>query len=133
MSCTTETFCCSGSTSEWTARPPSRYDALMIKRLLMIVLIACLAIPAVAAPLCHSVGQPSPVAVHHGGHHDSTPTAPWEKAQLIHGCIGCIAPLYSSLQPRELKRMLAIPKSSSIAHGLPRSRDGPDTPPPRFA
>src|SRR6218665_2413345 len=69
-SCRMATCCTSSSTSDRHRVAPGtcrRYAAPMIRRLLLALLVACLALPAAAAPL-HCM-QGSTAAKHGGDHH----------------------------------------------------------------
>jgi hypothetical protein len=110
------------------------YTAHMFRRLLMTLLIACLALPAMAAPLCH---QPAPVAAAHEGHathHENGDQENTDTDQLpslaLHGCIGCAVP--------HSARLIAVapvsPDAMRVAtrHHLPvGDHTVPDPPPPR--
>ena len=100
---------------------------VMLRRILMALLVACLALPAVAAPVCHATPAAASHAMHHGQkqHEDSVP-------QLIHGCIGCVTPPRVDLAvalPPALPAIVPVP--AALPH-LATTRASPDTPPPRF-
>ncbi|TPG39644.1 hypothetical protein EAH79_13105 [Sphingomonas koreensis] len=100
--------------------------AAMIVRLLLGLLLACLALPATAAMPCHDGGaamaMPMPAASHHG-----------DKAAAPHLCVGCVPP--SSWRGAVVSAPLA-PAALPPAHTLGRFTVGrsapPATPPPRF-
>ena len=106
----------------------------MFRRLLMTLLIACLALPAAAMPLVH--GQ-APAPQHHAmmmaGHEHHAPnhqTQPQHQAAQ-HDCIGCIAPLGGLAAPAaQLLSPAALPRPA-LADRLGAMRAGPETPPPR--
>lgn len=62
----------------------------MLLRILLAALVACLSLPAMAAPVCHApevtAAQPQ-----HGHHAPATPDRE-ERATPAHMCIGCIPP-----------------------------------------
>lgn len=111
----------------------------MLRRFLLAVLIACLAVPAAAMPLAHPVmeapaataemshaataavdchGKPAP-------HHQQTP------APAKHDCIGCIAPL-GFLPAATAPLMLAgQPPIPALVTNAALARAGPETPPPK--
>src|SRR3546814_16266038 len=64
----------------------------MIARLLLVLLLAGLALPATAAMPCHDAAPP-PMAgmTHHAPAISDAPTAP-AKAMPAHLCIGCVPP-----------------------------------------
>lgn len=98
----------------------------MIRRLLLALLVACLALPAAAAPLhCAQVAE-----THDSGHHSTKPEAP-PQAPPAHDCIGCIAP-FSGAAPALASAWYA-PSPVVIRGPLPLARlsSGPDTPPPK--
>lgn len=101
----------------------------MIRRLLLALLVFCLAIPAMAAPL-HCLPQPAQTITLHHAHHGEQRQAPSPAAQG-HDCIGCIAP-YAGLPPMlatqlpPAKQAKPLPAAWTMGyHG------GPETPPPR--
>jgi len=110
----------------------------MFRRLLMTLLIACLALPAAAMPLVHGPApapqlQPQHHATMMAGHEHHAPARHSEPQHQAaqHDCIGCIAPLaglaapaLQHLQPAELPR-------PALADRLGATRTGPETPPPR--
>lgn len=98
----------------------------MLRRLCLLLLMACLALPAMAAPL-HCAPAPTIAAAAHHGHHSEK--APVQAPQ--HDCIGCIAPFASSSAP---DRTDLPPVSREKPHDdlrLAGPVHDPDTPPPR--
>ena len=108
----------------------------MLRRLLLALLIACLAFPAAAMPMLHS-GMDRESEAHHAmmahEHHHAMPASDHDDgmAGQMHDCIGCMA-RYDGLAlpeapfvPAELVRCIAGP--AQIAGSGP----GPETPPPR--
>lgn len=104
----------------------------MLHRLIMALLIACLAVPAAAMPVlhqgmarqtasaqpCHQAPAPS--------HHDRG-----EADRTGHDCIGCIASwpvLPATLAPAAMHG--AVPRPA-LVRAMAQTRAGPDTPPPR--
>ena len=104
-----------------------------LARLLFAFLIAALATPAVALPLCHLSADEAPVAL--GGHHGDAhqPAEPTPSKQAVqHQCIGCIDP--GSMAPPGLTARLLparIPAQPTILIGGPLDASPPATPPPR--
>lgn len=103
----------------------------MVRRILFALLVACLALPAVAAPT-----HCAPPSGHHatqGQQHHPAKPAPIDRDQVIHGCIGCAAP--SGLQAQVTPPIVTFVVRVAVAPStlLPNPRDGPDTPPPRLA
>ena len=106
----------------------------MIQRLLTFLLLACLAVPAMAArPHCEGqVSQAMAMAQDHAHHRRQAPPhkAP-DMAPASHDCIGCIAPL-AGLGPVSEPGPLPITVPVSREKRLSvRQTTGPDTPPPR--
>lgn len=108
----------------------------MLRRFLMAVLIACLAIPAAAMPLAHpaAVVEDAPAAAAmdcHGksapapAHHQQTP------APMKHDCIGCIAPLGFAPAASAPLALSGQPPVSVLVSAAALARSGPDTPPPK--
>lgn len=106
----------------------------MLRRLLLALLIACLAAPAMAAPGVHLPvhRHTAPSAAMHA-HHQAPPATPREDAACgtAHECIGCLA-RYDGVAP------LATPGLTPVSPLQPRAsvqlvgaRYGPETPPPR--
>lgn len=96
----------------------------MIRRLLLALLVACLALPAAAAPL-----HCAPAA--HGNGHDGTKHEAPPQAPPAHDCIGCIAP-FAGTAP-VLANAWYAPSPVLIRGPLPLARltSGPDIPPPK--
>jgi hypothetical protein len=100
----------------------------MFRRLCMFLLIACLAAPAIAAPL-HCGPLPVVEVAAHPSHH-SDREAPSERAAK-HDCIGCIAPLAAAVAPAEVPFPSASRKKPISELRIAGNASGPDTPPPR--
>jgi hypothetical protein len=103
----------------------------MIARLILVLLLACLALPAMAAAPCHDgSGEMAGMAMPH-----AMPAAPDDherKAVPVHACMGCIPP--ATL----LRAAMAVPVPLAglpLAVALVRFDRGrmtpPATPPPR--
>lgn len=115
-----------------------RYAGGMMRRLFMALLIACLGMPAMAAPAhCLSVsGEPAAssdmvaMASRHGDHHEPAPASPAPQGPA-HDCIGCIAPIAgipaADRSPMVHAPLLAV--AIAAFHALAPAK--PDTPPPR--
>jgi len=100
----------------------------MIRRLLLALLVACLALPAAAAPL--HCAQTTVVVAHGEVHHGKKHEAP-QQVTPAHDCIGCIAPFAG---PAPALASVWYPPSPILTGGpLPVARQvsGPDTPPPK--
>src|SRR3546814_4681468 len=81
----------------------------MIARLLLVLLLAGLALPATAAMPCHDAAPP-PMAgmTHHAPAISDAPTAP-AKAMPAHLCIGCVPPSSRSEEhTSELQSLMRI-------------------------
>lgn len=98
----------------------------MLRRLCLYLLMACLALPAMAAPL-HCSNATVEVSGYHGDHQERK--APAEKAQ--HDCIGCIAPFLAAALPAEADFVTPPSQQPHDEFLLARLTAGPDTPPPR--
>ena len=97
----------------------------MIRRLLLALLVACLALPAAAAPL--HCAQASAAAMHGDGHHREAP----QQAMPAHDCIGCVAPFADAAPMLASEWYPPSPRLILSALPLARQASGPDTPPPR--
>lgn len=96
----------------------------MFRRLWLALLMACLALPAMAAPLhCVSVAQAS---AHHG-HREQDKASPPQQ----HDCIGCIAPFAALTAPDTATLPPVAREKPHDDLRLARAASGPDTPPPR--
>jgi hypothetical protein len=103
----------------------------MLARLILSLLLAAFALPAMAASPCHDALAPMAMAANH-----SMPTAPAREghddhAIVAHACIGCIPP--SSLRSAEIARPMesrAIPVVR-FAQLVAGRASPPATPPPR--
>jgi len=100
----------------------------MLRRLLMALLVTCLAIPAVAMPV-HCLPDRQPMA-HHGMDHSGKQQAPVTVAKM-HDCIGCIAPvadLSAGFGTTLHGKSLLGSRKTSFRVLTPHA---PETPPPR--
>jgi hypothetical protein len=98
----------------------------MLHRLLIAILLACLAIPAVATPVSHGaqVAQNATSDCH-------TPVQKSGGHVQKHECIGCIA-RYDGIACSAPLALPAEPQAAvPLSAQLPQTRAGPDTPPPR--
>lgn len=102
----------------------------MLRRLLLSLLIACLAIPAIVAPVSAAP------ATHHETmamnatdcHHKPAPMAP---SHCQKDCIGCIAP-YAGVPPLHRPALnAAAPLAEYGEDQIAGIGPGPETPPPR--
>lgn len=101
-------------------------------RLLILLLIACLAAPAVATEAC----EPPPAEVGaqsaHGHHAPPETPAPAPEESASHGCIGCIPPA-SAIAPGAGDPLPPSPQRHGFPPAADRGRTGfaPIPPPPR--
>lgn len=101
----------------------------MLRRLLMVLLIACLAVPAAAMPLLHPEGAEQRVAA--PSCHEAPAHQPAKQMAKSHDCIGCAAtwPVLPATAARaELRGDLPRP---ALARVLGDSGALPEVPPPR--
>ena len=102
----------------------------MLLRILLAALVACLSLPAMAAPVCHApevtAAQPQ-----HDHHAPATPDRE-ERATPTHMCIGCIPPA-ARLGAVGEPMPPAVIVTFVLTHGLPDGRAlRPAVPPPRL-
>lgn len=108
----------------------------MLSRLILILLCACLAVPAMASVPCHDAmpGMAAEMAPGMMGAHDAPApaSAPDHKAVAVHACLGCIPPatlLRAGLAaPVLAKAMLTATRGKRFDAGR---ESPPATPPPR--
>ena len=106
----------------------------MLARLILTLLLAAFALPAMAAAPCHDTPAPMVMAPHHampgvprhedGGRDDG--------AIVAHACIGCIPP--STMAPRAVSHPPIATDTMLIGAIVPfaaRGAPAPATPPPR--
>lgn len=103
----------------------------MLQRLLMALLIACLALPAAAMPV-HGI----PASGHdHGAmaheHHVPVKQQQHGEPAKQHDCIGCIAPIDGLPMTAEGDLSPSQQLRPALAPALLAIRAGPETPPPR--
>jgi hypothetical protein len=101
----------------------------MLTRLILSLLLAALALPAMAASPCHDAPASMAMAPHH-----SMPAMPGheDKVIMVHSCIGCVPP--SSIEPRTISHPVIpddIVRSEAIAPFDAATPAAPATPPPR--
>jgi hypothetical protein len=102
----------------------------MVKRLVLFLLIACLALPATAVPLVGTT-PPQGVVTANPCHGDepARDQSPFQSAK--HQCIGCV-PLATACAdvpaPSELRGIVG---AAALVHRLVGLNDHPATPPPR--
>jgi hypothetical protein len=102
--------------------------SFVIRRIFMVILIACLAAPAIAMPMAHEAGSTM-----NKGHCDDRGSSKADdgKAVALHGCIGCLAPFQNAViaegpLPMPAIRLVDIGQTQLVDLG-----GAPDTPPPR--
>ena len=106
----------------------------MFARLILSLLLAAFALPAMAIVPCHDDTAPAMVmAMPASGHHSApmAPAMPDDRA-MVHACIGCIPP--STLKAGTAVTPLAKTAEIRIAGTMsfdPGKAPAPDTPPPR--
>ena len=101
-------------------------------RLLLSLLISCLALPAVAAETCPPPAASQAIGAH--GHHGAPTEDPAPVQSIKHSCIGCI-PLSHPVAP--MGETAAVPSGPAFEVDVPSLAlardDEPVPPPPRFA
>jgi len=101
----------------------------MLARLILSLLLAAFALPAMAASPCHDSSVPMVMSMHH-----SAPATPAhdDKAVAVHNCIGCIPPstLKSGADIASPPRPAEI-RIAGLARLDPGTAPTPATPPPR--
>jgi hypothetical protein len=105
----------------------------MLARLILSLLLAALAFPAMAAASCHDAPSPQMAMPHHGMPMPAAPApAHDDKAVVGHACIGCIPPstLKSGVSDGPELRTVEI-RIARAATFDPGKAPAPDTPPPR--
>lgn len=102
----------------------------MIGRLILALLLSCVALPATAAMPCHDDAMPATMAMSH----QSGTSDHQDRALIAHVCIGCVPPSSwrsAEVAPPPLARAAApIAQLPSLLIG---ERSKPKTPPPRAA
>lgn len=102
----------------------------MFARLILALLLAAFALPAVANGPCRDAPQPKMMAgMAHGSHHAPRPD---DHATVPHVCIGCIPPAslaVASVEGRALR--VAVPRRILAAAFDPAAGVPPALPPPR--
>ncbi|TNE44883.1 MAG: hypothetical protein EP321_06445 [Sphingomonadales bacterium] len=107
----------------------------MLPRLLLSLLLACLALPAMtAAAGCDPAPAPTKAQAHHAMHHDEAPNAPASPASPHHDCIGCIAPIARTTYRPEREPIYGGSPIRPLTgiDGLARASGPPEPPPPRL-
>jgi hypothetical protein len=104
----------------------------MIRRVLLMLLLAWLAVPATAMPVLHEAPAAQGASAH-GCHDAPAPNHEGKPTQAMHGCIGCIAPLHglerAASRGEPLRPLLRIP---ALAYFPAGAHTVPDPPPPRL-
>lgn len=98
----------------------------MLKRLLMALLIMCLAAPAMAMPVAQPSTMPGMEHCHQAAPAQSLPP------QAHHDCIGCIASYAGAPKAPDRLPFPALPPMALAGRALPITSLAPDTPPPRI-
>lgn len=105
----------------------------MLARLILSLLLAAFALPAMATLPCHDQTAPAMVmAMPSPGHHPAPAPAMPDDRAMVHACIGCIPP--STLKAAPTAMFLAKTAEIRIAGPMrfdPGKAPAPDTPPPR--
>ncbi len=102
---------------------------LMLTRLLLTLLAACLSLPAIAAPVSHGAAAEHHAQTAAGDCHQPA-SQPGDQVQK-HECIGCIA-RYDGMVSVAFAALPAEPlPQAHFAAQYAQIRAGPDTPPPR--
>ena len=114
---------------EWTSQGAELTIQSTFRRILLSLLILCLAAPALALPVAGHDHMAMSAPARGGGHHPA-PDSRTSKAK--HECIGCIAPVAAIAAP--IRPFVFIEKRSRPAsdYRTPDATDGPETPPPQF-
>lgn len=113
----------------------------MLRRLILALLIACLAFPAAAMPMLHA-GLGHRGAVHQAmampAHHHAMSTAPRggslhddDMSGQMHECIGCMARYDGVVLPQAPLVPVERARCSVAPTPIARTGPGPETPPPR--
>ena len=104
----------------------------MIARLILLLLLACLALPAMAAAPCHDgSGEMAGMAMPHAM--PAVPDAQERKAVAVHACMGCIPPatLRRAAMAGPLP-LVALQLRAALARFDRGRMTPPATPPPRL-
>jgi hypothetical protein len=98
-------------------------------RLLLALLIACLAFPAMATPHCAEPSPATTMTMDHGKmHHAPAPVKP----APVHDCIGCIPPTHGLDRVTAPHRfVLDANHVQALAPLTAAAPSAPDTPPPK--
>ncbi|MEG3088135.1 hypothetical protein [Sphingomonas sp. PB4P5] len=103
----------------------------MIARLILVLLLACLALPAMAAAPCHDgSGEMAGMAMPHA--RPAPSDEPEHKAVAVHACMGCIPPatlLRAALAAR--LPLATLPPARALVRFDRGRMTPPATPPPR--
>jgi hypothetical protein len=110
----------------------------MFRRLLALMLVIALALPAVVTPaLATTAPVESAMAAmeHHDADHRQSGDhgQPAQNHATNHICIGCIVSVGSLPFAFSSPLLTGADLPRWIAHRLPSRREGPETPPPRIA
>ena len=101
----------------------------MFRRILMSLLILCLAAPALALPVAGHNHMAMSASAHGGGHH---PAPVNETSKAKHECIGCISPVAAIAAPAR-PFVFVEPRGLPVSdYRSPHATAGPETPPPQF-
>ncbi|WP_353203933.1 hypothetical protein [Sphingomonas sp.] len=102
----------------------------MFARLILALLLAAFALPALANGPCHDAPQPKVMAaMSHGSHHAPRPD---DHAALPHVCLGCIPPASLAVAALEVRALrVAVPRRMLAAAFDPAAGVPPALPPPR--
>jgi hypothetical protein len=106
----------------------------MIARLILSLLLAAFALPAMATVPCHDDRAPTMMAMTVPAHHSmpAAPLAPDDRT-MVHACIGCIPPSSLRTGPAAAPMLKTIEiRVATAVHFDPGKAPAPVTPPPRI-
>ncbi len=108
----------------------------MLRRVILALLMACLAFPAAAMPMLHTPGKHDTMQM--PAHHHTMPTAQHDTSHQhdgmsgqMHECIGCVARYDGVPMPSAPAVLAELPRCTVVLAQIAGSGPGPETPPPR--
>lgn len=102
----------------------------MLKRALLILLVACLALPAMAMT-GHCAAPSSSSRAAASCHESKTQKEPMQRSDAARDCIGCVTPPFSGAGPQADEVLSELPLSFADDAPLLTNSVGPAPPPPR--